>query len=40
MTLAQFHRGTSLPYVGRDLVLTELTVTQRPPLAAMEVRRP
>jgi len=40
MTLAQFRRGTALSSVDRDLVLTELSAMERPPLAALEVNTP
>jgi glucosyl-3-phosphoglycerate synthase len=37
MTLAQFRRGSSVSCVDRDLVLTRLSVQERPPLATLEV---
>jgi glucosyl-3-phosphoglycerate synthase len=40
MTLTQFRRGSSLSCVDRDLVLTQLSVLERPPLAALEVSTP
>ncbi|HEY0449634.1 glucosyl-3-phosphoglycerate synthase [Actinophytocola sp.] len=40
MTLAQFHRGGTLSGVDRELVLTELSVVERPPLASLEVHQP
>jgi glucosyl-3-phosphoglycerate synthase len=38
-TLTQFRRGTSVSGVDRDIVLTPLSVTERPPLATLAVRR-
>ena len=39
MTLAQFRRGSSLSCMDRDLLLTELSVLERPPLATLEMTR-
>ncbi|HWM03329.1 MAG TPA: glucosyl-3-phosphoglycerate synthase [Actinophytocola sp.] len=40
MTLTQFRRGTSLSCMDRDLLLTELAVLERPPLATLEMTSP
>lgn len=39
MTLLQFGRGHSVSCVDRDLLRTELSVMERPPLATLEVSR-
>jgi glucosyl-3-phosphoglycerate synthase len=39
-TLAQFRRGTSVSGVDRDIVVTPLSVMERPPLATLAVRQP
>jgi glucosyl-3-phosphoglycerate synthase len=33
--LAQFRRGDALPMLGRDVVVTDIAVTERPPLAQL-----
>jgi glucosyl-3-phosphoglycerate synthase len=38
-TLAQFRRGTSVSGVDRDIVVTPLSVMERPPLATLAVRQ-